>query len=466
MKFTLKNNNLHHIKGIPNKNQNKDLTRCNGIDTEGKKLILTKKGVNKNMKSKNTSNLLAILLSTTFLTSIAHALKTPTVLPKGISRFRMVGVSLNSIDQKFNSNGNKSKLSPLNFSLNAKQLFHNNPAASGLVKGLNATSPGMGSQLLNLNYTHDIKMNQNAVVLAYEYGLMKNFNVGVRVPVVTRTYNSNLNGTLTNNANRVRAGLGENPNPELAGALDQIGKLDINNGFSLENLGYSIPSSFAKTEFGDLELGGKYAFVNTGSVTSSAQLGMRAPTGSTGSLENPFDSGSGNGVWSVGLSLYQDVTMWNGILTLSAYANGEYNFSDTKNRAVPKSSADILPSLVPAANQVQSVKRQQGALLETEVAATAFIPGNMFKVWGAYQYKEKGEDSFTGPSGFFYEALAKNTDHTATSAEVGLGFSTFSMFRKKDFPVPMEVEALYNSTLNGVNVPDVSYARVDLKLYF
>lgn len=409
---------------------------------------------------------LCILL---LLQTTAFAAETAKVLPKGIFRARLVGVQTEQIGESIN---NDSQLEPFANSLNTTvtvgDLTNKDPRVADLVSALNTIQPGLGNNLMNSNLYSDMSLNVTTILPALEYGMTEKLSLGIRLPVVTRRVDANFSANSINNATYAAAQTG-GLSPALTAALAQFGAQSFDTAMFAKTIftdkGYEAPGSYQKTEIGDLEFGGKYNFFSNSFFYATTQLGARAPTGSTPSMTNIFDKGTGGGAWAIGLSMYQEYFPINRV-SFGAMQKVSHYFPDTADRAVPKNAADALPSLLPQDHQVQRVTRSQGDKLETELSTTLHFFNSDLTTWGAYQFMTKGGDNYSGPGNLYYDGLAKNSSLLSHSAEIGVGYSTINAYRKKEFSVPGQIELTYNSTLGGRNIAQVNYIRMDMILYF
>lgn len=404
----------------------------------------------------------------------ALAKETAKVLPAGIRRARVVGVVTGEVNETFNENGDLQGLSyNLNRSVTVSDLAANaDPATQAklqtLMSSLNTLDAGLGAQLSNSNLYSDFRLQQKIYLGAFEYGLTDRVSLGLRLPVIKRSVRNKFDVNTINNAAAINAALGTLSAPMSAGLFDFGNKQLDANFFSnalFTSKGYEAPKDFEKTQVGDLEMGAKYNFYRNDTLFLTGLVGARAPTGARASLTNPFDKGTSKEAWGVAGQLLQEIQVTRS-LSLAGAAKYGYNFADTRERAVPKNEQDSLPSLLAQDGQVQQVTRKMGSTLETELSAGYKFAGDKFGLWTAYQYSQKGEDTFSGPGNLYYKGMSKNTDWALHAGEVGVEFSTIPMFRKGSFALPMEVSLLYNTPLKGRNTPMASYARMDLMLYF
>ena len=416
----------------------------------------------------------AFAIFITLIAATAEARETAKVLPAGIHRARLVGVVTSEVKDTLNESGQAQGLThSLNRTVTVSDMAARASAAdqaklNSLISGLNSLQPGLGNQLAGspTNLYSDMSVNQQVMLAAFERGITDRFSVGIRAPIVKRSIRHSFRVQRSGNAASIQQMMGT-LSPEMSAGLATLAGMDTAYFESslFTSKGYEAPTDFEKTQLGDVEFGGKWNFLHSDHANTTAQLGAAAPTGAKSSLRNPFDKGNSREAWSYAVQLFQEIYPARG-LTFGAASKLGYSFKDTRERAVPKSADDSLPSLLPADGQVQNVTRQRGYQWESEASAYYRLPGEMFGFWGAYQYGQKGKDSFKGPGNLYYAGLEKGTDWKVQSGELGAEVSMISAFRKGRFAVPMEVSLLYNKTLAGKNTPLSSYTRLDLMVYF
>jgi hypothetical protein len=404
----------------------------------------------------------------------ALARETARVLPAGIFRARVVGVVTSEVSDTFNEQGKLQSLSHgLNRTVTLSDLAANADAATRvrlhtLISSLNALESGLGNQLAASELSSSLSVQQQISLLALERGVTDRLSLGIRVPVVRRSARNRFHVDTVNNAAAVSSLLGS-LSPEITGGLFSVSNQSLDTGFFENALftakGYDPPRDFERTQLGDVEFGGKYNFFRSERFYSSVLLGMGAPTGAKADLRNPFDKGNSREAWCYAVQLLQEAYPAKG-LTLGAAGKIGHSLKDTRTRAVPRDANDSLPSLLPEHGQVQSVSRQRGYQLDTEVSALYRFDGNKFGLWSAYQFSQKGKDSFSGPGNLHYAGLERNSDWQVQAGEVGAEFSTIPAYRKGTFGLPLEVSLLYNRVLQGRNTPMASYTRMDLMVYF
>lgn len=419
------------------------------------------------------STLYVFLILALFLITVeAMSAETASILPKGISRFRVVGIQTGTVTEKLNSNGRIEPIANgLNKSLTAADLAKNNSDLQKLMDGV--TTAHLGNQeaannLVNANLYGDFQLQATQVIPCYEYGLTENFNLGIRIPVIRRKVQASFRAESVNNA----AAIGRDVNgmsAELDAGLAQLASMQFGTAFFTNQVftskGYEAPHDFDDTALGDIEVGGKYRLYRSELWTSSIQSGLRLPTGKRASRTNIFDTGTGNGTLATGVYLFNDVypiSNW----TVGTTFKGIYNLPDQYIVAVPKNADDALPSNLPQDGQVQTVSRTSGMEYNAELSSTFRLFKNSVTPWVAYQWVQHGLDKYSGPGDLYYQGLEDGTDYTRHALEFGAGYTTVPAFAAKKASIPYTIEALYNRTFAGRNTTMISYVRLDLIAYF
>ncbi len=408
-----------------------------------------------------------------FLSFDALALENAQTLPKGVRRLWVIGIVSNDVDRRYSGDGSVENVTPgTNKTLTMKDFQRSEPKLRTLVKNLNDVESGLGDRLEAFsNVYNNYTIRKEILTPTFQYGLTDRITIGVRAEVVKRVVSNRITSTSVSNSDQLLKELGARAsNPQnLVSGLDSLSEKNLTPSFVTYRMfnfkGYEAPNDFTRTDLGDVEVGAKYKFFDNGVHMSAIQSRAIIPTGKPRPLNNPFDSGSGYGAWGTGLELYHEYFPLR-FLSFGAAALGRYYFADTRDRAVPLDADDNLPSLRPEDGQVESVRRQSGQELRTEASTMLHIPGDMFKVWGAYQYWVKGSDEFSGNRSLFYQGLKKDTGWNISMWEAGIRFSTIQLYRRGQFRAPLEVDASYNSSFSGRNIREASYGRLDLKVYF
>lgn len=404
-----------------------------------------------------------------WVSAAAQAAETAKILPKGVSRARVVAVQSSDIIEKYNSDGILEPFTrSLNRTLTTRDYVEREPRLGQLVHALNGVEAGLGDQLLNTELYGRFSLTAREFDLAFERGLTEKVSFGMRIPMIRRTVVARLDAFTTNNAEAIGREIGK-LDPELSAGIYDVASQRFDRGFFEQAVfaskGYEVPRDFEKTQLGDIEGGVKRMLYDTKPWLISGLVGGRLPTGARKSLTNLFDSGTGDGCWAFGGQLFQEYQA-NSYLTFGAMQKAGWFFADTRPRAVPKGPDDALPSLLPEDGQVREVRRQQSPQFEGEISASLGGPTSAWSAWTAIQHAFQAPAKYTGDGDLYYAGLSKGTGFYRTSLELGAGYSTIPAFLAKRFPVPMGLDVIYNSVLRGMNEPLTRYVRLDFKVFF
>lgn len=422
----------------------------------------------------NLTPLLSVFFALLLFSWEAFALEEPDILPKGISRFRVVGVVTNKVTNSFDKDGES--VSNGMRRVDAKQMAARQPILKQAVDGLNKIRAGLGDNLIFFDVDSGVSIRRRIYAAAYETGITDRLNLGVRVysmydqasryaksEVVRRGNTVEQAKALapTNNMlNVILGSFNSKKDAELAAGFDQ----NVKAGLSAQ--GYQYPANFSRFKLSYTEVGAKYLIHKGEKSITSALFGVRVPTGKENDMTNPFDQEIRDNVWGLGLEIFQSYSPTS-FLELRAAAKGKYFFNKTKQRAVPLSPADTFPSVAANSKQIKNATQRHSPRFNGELAAVVNMADNAVTAWGAYQYSYTGSIEYTGPdaNSFYYEGLKKDSSNS-TAAELGLSYSTIPAFRAKKFALPMSLAATYNTKLSGISTADSSYLRMDLSVYF
>ena len=402
--------------------------------------------------------------------SLGSAIERPQVLPEGTFRGRLINATTFGIKDKFNFDGKIEGVThSLNRNVSTADLAASSAQLTQMVNVLNTISSDLGNQLLGAELKSDFKAQLTQTVPVLGYGVNSRFSVGIVVPIIKRKITTSFQAKGFNNAAQIRDQLG-NLSPALTQGLAAISNMKIDTAFFENALftskGYTSPHSFQKTELGDIELAAVYNFYKSkekGQMATSF-LFLRTPTGSVGDITNIYDTGSGQGNWSLTFKFIEEWKL-NKYWKISSSQELELHKSDVRQRAVPKNAEDILPSLLKEDGQVQDVKRQRKPRFFGELAMH-HLPNKAVSFWGAVQYHTENPSRFTGPGDLYYEGLEAATGDKSLNSELGVRYTSVPAFLEKKMSVPFEVSLLYNKTLQGMNQNAVEYVLLDLSVYY
>lgn len=397
------------------------------------------------------------------------ALDIAPVLPRHVNRVRFVGVQTTSIRDQYNSDGMALNYTAgLNRTFTAKDFAAQNKDFAKLYKAVAALDPQAADNLVGVNTYADSNVQIQQMLLTWEYGLTDTVSLGLRVPVVHTMAQVHFSSTYTNNSDAVNNEMG-NSSKVISDGLKKLAATPFDTAGMQQNIftnsGYEAPHNFESWHLGDIEFGDQYMFIKKPWLISSLQSGFRAPTGARPDYYNPFDPGSGGGVWGFGLYEFNDfypTYRW----TIGLSGHYGYFFPDHFTRPVPKGPNDPLPNITEAGGQMQPVDRQMAPEYYGMLSTTYKFFHNSLYTWTGYQYYAKGRDSYTGPTNLCYSCLEEGTDVIKHTVEVGAGYSSIPDFLAKKQKMPYEITAQWDQLVAGQNTPIVSYFRFDLMAYF
>ncbi len=403
------------------------------------------------------------------LSHVGFAQESASVLPKNISRARVVGVQTSGITHSYNENGERALLmNSLNRSVTTQDLAAKNKDIETLYKSLNTYEPGLGDALYKADMHGEANLRVRQMVPAYEYGVTEKLTIGFKVPVVSLKMDARFYTNVTNQAPQI---VQSQTLPAVDDGLKKFSQEAPNADFYGNEIftknGYKIPSSYQTTGLGDIEAGAKFKYFQNDYFALAVLGGFRAPTTThVADPSNVLDKSTGDKQWDFAVQSFHDLNITNA-WTIGSAVRYTVQLPNTQTMSVKRSgSSDPLPNL----NDPDirgPVRRDLGDTIESEVSTTYGFFSNAVKLSTTYSVDWKDKDTYTGSiSGLDYAGLEKNTSGIAHRAEVGLGYSTIPAFRAKRFAVPLELKIAYNHMLMGVNRPDSHYGRFDFIVYF
>ena len=412
-------------------------------------------------------SLVFLLVLTSF--SSAQAQKSE-VLPKGVYRYRLIGVFTQDVKDEFASDGKFHSLaSPFNSSVSAQDFAKREPRLASLVNALNSLAPNLGDELLLANLFSEVTVSQKRYMATLEKGLTAKLSVGVVVPVVQRSFAASLEATSVNNASAIGGRLGE-LSPDISAGLRELSAQRLDGTFFKNRLfrekGYIFPDQAkTQTDIGDVETGLKYRYHRSKKSGHSLGAFLRLPTGRVGPLDNVFDPGSGAGKWTLGLAHYDDFHFARKSI-LSFENRVQLSLPQRRFRAVPVDELDVLPSLLPEDGQVLAVKESSAPNFYSEIGWTGRFLGERWILNSLLSYEIQSASRFSGPSNFYFQGMEENTAFRKLNAELAIGFSTLQSVISGRGRIPLQLFLRYNRMLDGAGTQDVGYIRTDLHFFF
>ncbi len=404
---------------------------------------------------------IALLLTS----SVGFSYEDTFVLPKGVFRTYLVG-TYGEVEGSFDENSEDEILaSGLNFNLAPNQIVAPGSPSEALYNNLNATQAGLGDTLFSNQVATDVETNFSQATVALEYGLTKKLSVGVIVPYLHIDTASDF--STSNKSDEVIAAVSgtplEGPVRQAAQSLSQ----DAMENQMFTSRGYEVPGDTVSQGLGDIEVGGKYRFVQAGDFTMATKFGFRLPTTShEADRANLMDQSTGDGQLDMQAYLISQYMVLPS-LKVAMSVTGNMQLSDKVTRSAHKRGASdgSLPNLNdPALSEYMT--RDLGDYFEVQVGSTYNFWKERLSVSGSYYYRTKQKDDYSGSKGLDYSSLEANTDSQTHRYEVALSYSTIKDYSRKKFFVPLEFEVNYSDVFAGVNATNSQYVTGKLKVYF
>jgi len=382
------------------------------------------------------------------------------VMPKGIRNLRIGGFTT-EVGQKFDGTGTVvPTANSLNRSVTWNELISSRSDASerGLLKGgLEAEGVDLGSSVGDAQGLINARVTSTIPVLAY--GLSEKVTFGAGLPIVYSNTHVDV-AWVANSVFQKRLEQLQNSGYEpkilsFKQALQNVIKEKISK------YGYKDLESETHTDIGDLNLGVKEQIYKDDLVAVALAQKIVVPTGRTADLDKVVDLAPGDGHFNFGLSAVADFYVaknW----TVTPSAGYLYQFETSQAVRVPKISTE---SISPDIDRDVRVKR--GDIMSTTLAvkyqATEFITTSL-----AYSLQYKNPDSYMG--GRFqparYGFLERDTWQNMHTAQLAVTGSTIPLFKKKQFPVPLDATFALARVFQGRNVSLLNIAVFELAAYF
>jgi hypothetical protein len=408
-------------------------------------------------------------LLTLLLASAAQAgnLSTPiafdsaAVLPQGVRNVRINGVAAGAND-KFNATGETVGTGDaLNVDVSYYKLIDGKDTAveKGIMQGFLA-SQGQDLNSSAGQTTGVVNVEVNAVVPIIAYGVTKDWTAALVVPFV----NSRTSVDTAFASSSSLAGV--------AGALQAGGK-----AFKADEVNVKTQAAIAdkvvkkgydplleyeeKNMMGDIRLVNKYLLKKNEMFATAMTFDATLPTGDEVDVNKAIDVPAGDGQLDLGVGLNYELFV-NRQITLVGRTAYTAQLPTRKARRIREEqnsslSKDIDPN----------TKMDLGDIFYQALGGrymTSF--GLNFK--GQYTFQYKMADKYSGDmyAAERYEWMGQDTDQIMHSATIGIGYSTIPLFKRKQFPVPLEFNAALSKPITGRNVTKDTVGVLETALYF
>lgn len=409
------------------------------------------------------------------MTGTAYA-DSASVLPEGISAVGIDGQFYMPVKERYNQDGKAEKIAnDYNTDLN-KDIFADLAAVEAGFGGMFV--PGsLGASVVSFKY------NIQTYNFTYLRGITDKLTVGIRIPYwsVKNNVSTSLDTTnATVGKSATGAFLGVAPFVPLAGTapgadpwgdaellttediLDLLSEgLDIDGDGIPDILGFGFKKfgTWSGSGMGDIAVSAKYQYFNSDSWKLAFNGGISFPTGEVDDPDSLVDLPPGSGTYTLLFKFNNDYT---------AIENWVFNATFRYDLALPDKETMRVPSdpSLPITTVKENVKRDLGDLLVFDGSATYKIRKNM-GVSGRYKYVTKRKDKVSGDLGIDYGGLEAETDITEQVYIIGLTYDTITLYKAKEFPVPLMASLSYRDRFAGSNnVLKSQYIGLSLMAFF
>jgi len=393
------------------------------------------------------------------------------VLPDGRSGVLASYYDYFPITKQYDSDGNREDIAAdFNTSLNSSVFAGLQLVEQGF--GMQAGSASFGDTDVDMEY--DIKIFE----LEYYYGFSDKFTAGVKIPYwwVTSKVNASVNSGLDSSATvGFNPAFGVAPGPAgstpvipiAAGgqrATDQdiqdlLGSgVEINGELAVPGFGYDEFETWRGEGLSDVEISGRYQYVNNKKWRHAFTGGFRLPTGRVDDPDNLADIPFGLGAYQILLRSNHDVTLTEKV-TLNMTFKYDIIFSDTQEKRVPTDVSQ------PITRNKVDVDIDYGNVFEFDTsAAYRFTP--QWSVFGRYRFTTKQKNKVSGPSGVNVDSLEAETDRLGHQYQVGVAYSTVSRYLGGTAKVPFRAGLSYRDRFKGKNLYDSQYLKLEGQIFF
>lgn len=400
------------------------------------------------------------------ITSVTYA-ESARVLPKGVSRGRVISTNWLTYDKRYDENGDIEDIGN-NYSAPLDSNVFPNLRLVEAAFGMPSGSANIGTSDVHF----DISLSIDNYVL--EHGITDKLTGAINIPYWrakndVRAHVDGKNATVGKSA--VGAGFGA-PLVPLAGGgpfgdatplntedVQQLlgTGLDVNGDgiVDVPGFGYRRFRTSWDEGLGDIETYLKYKYLDTENWRLSITGGIRFPTGQIDDPDNLTDVYSfTSGAYAILGRLSND---FKGIKNhvLNATIKYDLRLSDTQEKRI------LSDPNIPLTIDKEKVKIDYGDILAIDVSES-YTPFKGLSFSLAYVFTTHKKDRVSGDNGhlrdpvtggtrFNYDAYVKETDARSHEIKVGLSYDTVQLYKEKKFAIPMNVELLYRNRVDGKN---------------
>lgn len=225
--------------------------------------------------------------------------------------------------------------------------------------------------------------------------------------------------------------------------------------------GYDEVGGYVSTQLADSIIASKYQMYNTDQFAVVLTNKITIPTGRQQNINRLVDIPTGDGQWDLNAGVVGELYA-RPDLTLGSAAFYTHQLPTTKAKRIPvKPYEGMTPDIDPDTYEKQGDMMGASVFAKWKYSETLTIAGQF-----TYQYRQADNYSGSRYSAERYEWLALETEQQMNSGLVGVAYSTVPLFKKKQFPIPMEATVGWTRVFSGQNVSNIDLLSTEVAVYF
>lgn len=213
------------------------------------------------------------------------------------------------------------------------------------------------------------------------------------------------------------------------------------------------------TNFGDAEFGVLYQIKKWKDAGLLLKVGAVAPTGRTDDLDILQDIPFGDGQWDAFGEFGGGEINLARNFSIDAWTRLTYQFPHKANIRLPESAT------FPLTTRKGTTEIKLGNKAEFNLQSTFHFSDEWTTSLG-YIFEYKEADKYKSPYAATDAILKIDTEKNSHTAKLKLNFSTVSLYQRKKFIAPLNMNISAQTILRGKNVPRYQRADFEIAFYF
>lgn len=386
------------------------------------------------------------------------------MLPAGVSGASMTGEFYFPMTKRFTKGGGTELIaSDFNTSLDSSVFSDLAMIETGF--GMPPGTASIGESNVRFKYSGNIYK------LTFGYGATENLTLGVKIPYW------DIRNSVRTKVDSTNATVGLNPlfgsesdpfgSPiiPIAYGGTPMSTNDVQNLLGtglpgIQGYGFRRVQNWSGSGLGDIELGGKYKYLDSFGWRLAFMGALRLPTGEIDDPDTLQDYSFGRDAYAILLRFYNDYYITPDlIIDLTLYY--DIVLPNKRMLRVP-SNADS-----PITHNKEYVTINQGDVFSIE-PSISFTYGKLWNTAVVYTYSTKtSKDIVSGDKGYNYASLEDESRWEEQTYKISQTFSTIPLYTEKTFAVPLDIGLSYWSRFAGTNnLFKSEYLEAKLNLYF